>query len=157
MSLSSLSLFSSWRDFSGDWNALVEPQIAPLESSSCHAPRFVLVPDVSHNVFPASGKIEYNFHLIGGSLIYGLWVPNKSYAFQLTDVTLGHAFFQDPIRAGLIFTAGALQGRIPGQMLLPSPHPVVGDGLFSFEAWGTPGDTVVVLLSVAEVTECPVR
>lgn len=157
MALSSLALFSSWRDFSGDWNALVEPQIAPLEASSCHAPRFALIPDVSHNVIPDGGKIEYNFHLPAGSLIYALWVPNKSYAFQLTDVVLGHQFFQDPIRAALIFTAGALQGRIPGQMLLPTPHPVVGDGLFSFEAWGDSGDTVAVILGIAEVTQCPVR
>lgn len=157
MAVSSLALFSSWRDFSGDWNSLVEPQFAPIEPSKCHAPRFALVPDVSHNTFPASGKVEYNFHLPAGSLICGLMVPNKTYAIQLTDLVLGHQFFQDPIRAELLFTAGAFEGRIPAQLLLPCPHPVVGDGLFSFEAWGDPGDTVVVILLVAEVTDCPVK
>lgn len=157
MSVSSLALFSSWRDFSGDWNSLVEPQIAPLESSTCHAPRFALLPDVSHNTIPASGKIEYNFHLPAGSLIFGMWAANLDYAIQLTDIGLGHQFFQDPLRVRLVFTPGALQSRIPSQTLLPCPHPVVGDGLFSFEAWGDPGDTVVLLLGVAEVTECPVR
>jgi hypothetical protein len=157
MAVSSLALFSSWRDFSGDWNSLVEPQFAPIEASTCHAPRYALLPDVSHNTIPASGKIEYNFHLPAGSLIIGIWAPQKSYAVQLTDLVLGHQFFQDPIRAELIFTAGAFQGRIPSQTLLPCPHPVVGDGLFSFEAWGTPTDTVVFLLAVAEVTTCPVR
>ena len=157
MSLSSLALFSSWRDYSGNWNAMIEPQMSPIERSTCHAPRFVLLPDVSHQVIPSSGKIEYNFHLVPGSIIVGMLVPNQPWALQLTDVALGHQFFQDPLTVSQAFTNGAFRGRIPGTMLFPTPHPVVGEGLFSFEAWGTPGHTVVLILLVAEVTQCPVK
>jgi hypothetical protein len=41
--------------------------------------------------------------------------------------------------------------------LLPCPWPVVGEGLFTLEAWGTPGANFVMVLKVAEVTDCPVR
>ena len=158
MSVSSLSLTSAWRDYWAMWNALVEPQLAPLEQSVCHAPRLVLLPDVSHQIVPASGKIEYNFHLVPGSLIWGMWLAaDQSYAIQITDVELGHQFFQEPVSINLLFTRGAEAGAMPTPTLLPTPHPVVGDGLFSFEAWATPASTVLMMLGVAEVTDCPVR
>jgi hypothetical protein len=160
MSVSSLALFSSWRDYYGEWNALVEPQMAPLEQSSCHAPRYALLPDISHQTVPPSGKIEYNFHLPVGSIIWGMFVPNPTddFAMQLTDISLGHQFFQEPVFASMLFTPGAIQTALyPAATLFASPHPVVGDGLFSFEAWANPASTVVLLLGVAEVTDCPVR
>jgi len=159
MSVSSLSLFSAWRDYWGMWNGLVEPQFAPIDESKCHAPRFALLPDVSHQVVPSSGKITYNFHLPPGSVIWGIFSPNPNtdYAIQLTDVTLGHQWFQEPVSISFLFTAGSTAGDYPAALLLPTPHPVVGDGLFSFEAWATPGDTVLILLGVAEVTSCQVK
>jgi len=78
--------------------------------------------------------------------------------FQLTDVSLEHKFFQEPVRADLVETYGAAEGRFPGFSLLPAPHPVVGDGLFTLEAWGTPGAQIVLLLGVAEAhADCAVR
>lgn len=155
---SSLALFASWRDYYNMWSPFVEPYIAALEKSPCHAPRFCLLPDVARQVFPTNGKIEYNFHLPAGSLIWGLLAPFGSAAtVQLTDVGLGHAFFQDPVLATFLTTPGPLEGRMPSPTLLPSPHPVVGEGLFTFEAWGTPAERLVMLLLVAEVTDCPVR
>jgi hypothetical protein len=157
MSVSSLTLFSSWRDYWADYGSFVEPLIAPIESSTCHANRYGLVPDVSHQTIPASGYTQYNFHLPVGSLIWGLFPANKDYAVQLTDVSMGHRFFQEPLQVSLLFTAGGLNAQMPAQFLLPSPHPVVGDGLFTFEVWGDVGTTVVMILGVAEVTDCPVR
>ena len=69
MSVSSLALDSTWRDHWGMWNPYIEPQMAPLEDSKCHAARLVVLPEVGFQVFPASGKIEYNFHLPAGSII----------------------------------------------------------------------------------------
>jgi hypothetical protein len=158
MSVSSLALWPDWRDYYSMWSPYVEPLLAPIERSSCHAPRYALVPDVSHQVVPASGKIEYNFHLPAGSLIWGLLPPEGSAAaIQLTDVTLGHEFFQEPVQVNFLVTPGGLRGRMPPWSLLPTPHPVVGDGLFTFEAWDVPGVTFVMLLGVAEVTTCPVK
>jgi len=161
MSVSSLALFSTWRDYYGAWNALVEPQFSPLEQSTCHAPRFAVLPDASKQTVPAGGKVEYNFHLVPGSIIIGMLLPGnpaRDLSIQLTDVTLGHQFFQEPVLASLLFTPGAVDTALyPAVTLFATPHPVVGDGLFSFEAWADPGDTVVVILLVAEVTDCPVK
>jgi hypothetical protein len=159
MSLNPLSLDPSWRDYYGSWNPSVEPYAAPLEKSNCHLPRLALVPDVLNQVVPASGKIEYNFHLRPGSLIWGFWqyFTNTSNAIQLTDVNLGHAFFQDPVTLSLLITQGANAGRFPSYTLLPTPHPVVGDGLFTLEVWGDPGDIASLILAVCEVSECPAK
>jgi hypothetical protein len=163
---SSLSLDACWRDYYGMWNPYVEPLFAPIEESICHAPRYALIPDVEHQLMPDGGKIEYNFHLVPGSLIVGFWVttstnyPGNSgnnFAIQLRDIELEHNFFQDPSDTDFLVTEGAQFGRFPSITLLPCPHPVAGDGLFSLEVWGTPGDTFVMVLLVAEVTDCPVR
>lgn len=160
MSLSTLALDPSWRDYAGMWNPLVEPQFAPIEKSPCHAPRLALVPDILNQVVPASGKIQYNFHLVPGSLIWGFWPGQMSsldMVVQLTDVNLGHAFFQDPVTVKFLLTVGANAGRFPSYTLLPTPHPVVGDGLFTLEVWGEAGDVAALVLGVAEVTDCNVK
>lgn len=161
MSVSSLGLFPNWRDYWGMWNAMMEPYIAPLELSQCHAPRFAVLPQVAQQTIPASGKVEYNFRLEPGSIIWGLFPLNTDTDFdgpvtvQLRDIGLGHDFFQSPI------STDQLQASDPGSdfpcYTLIAPHPVVGDGLFSFEMWGPVGTLYVMLLGVAEVTDCPVR
>jgi hypothetical protein len=156
MARSSLALDSAWVDYYGDWSSLVEPLFAPLELSSCHAPRYAMIPDANHQVIPAGGKLEFNFRLVPGSLIVGLWVT-PGFAITLRDIDLEHDFFQEPITSDFLITQGAQFGTFPSVTLLPTPHPVVGDALFSLEAWGPPGNTFVAILLVAEVTDCPVR
>lgn len=157
MAISSLSLDPSWRDYTGVWNALVEPLMAPIEESRCHAPRFVLIPDQQAQVISASGKIEYNFRLVPGSLLLGMWTTDAATAVQLKDLNIGHEFFQEPMNPQYLQTLGAEQGRFPSFFLFPAPHPVVGDGLFMLEAWGPAGNEYFAVLQVAEVTDCPVR
>lgn len=166
MAQSSLALDSCWRDYYASWNPLIEPRMAPLEESTCHAPRYALIPDVVHQIIPASGKIEFNFRLVPGSLIIGFWVMGKNtlssnsgnpFTIQLRDIEMEHDFFQAPTQTDFLITQGAQQGRFPSMTLWPCPHPVVGDAFFSLEVWGTPGDQFVMILKVAEVTDCPVR
>lgn len=156
MSVSSLALDSSWVDYYGVWNTFVEPQFSPLEKSYCHAPRLALVPSTENQVVPPLGKIQYNFFLVPGSVIWGFWIL-PDFSVQLTDISLGHQFFQEPCGSELLATTGAQFGRFPSYTLLPTPHPVVGDGLFMLEAWGAPGSAFYMVLGVAEVTKCPVR
>ena len=156
MARSSLALDASWVDYSADWSALVEPQFAPIEDSLCHAPRYALLPDAKHQVIPSGGKIEFNFHLVPGSLIVGFWLTD-GFVIQLRDIDLEHDFFQEPVSTSFLITKGAQFGRFPSGTLLPSPHPVVGDALFSLEVWGTVGTQFQMILLVAEVTDCPVR
>ncbi len=157
MSLSSLALDPCWRDYFGAWTPSVEPYLAPLADSLCHAPRLALVPDQSKLIVPASGKITYNFHLVPGSCIWGFWLLNGAGALQITDVDMGHKFFQEPASVSFLFTAGADWDRMVSYTALPAPHPVVGDGLFTMEYWDSPGALFFLLLGVAEVTKCPVR
>lgn len=162
MARSSLALDSCWRDQYGDWSALVEPLFAPIEDSICHAPRYVLLPDAQHSVIPPGGKTEYNFRLVPGSLIIGLWVPTTTedanpFSIALKDIGLEHDFFQEPVNTNFLFTLGAQFGRFPSVTLLPTPHPVVGEAFFSLEVWGTAGAIFNMALLVAEVTDCPVR
>ena len=165
MALSTLALDACWRDYGSMWNAYVEPYFAPIEESTCHAPRYALIPDLQHQVIPAGGKIEYNFHLEPGSLIMGFWATPKNaagnsgdpFAIQLTDIGLQHQFFQEPVQTDFLITQGAQQGRFPSITMLPEAHPVVGESFFTLEVWGTVGDTFVMILLVAEVTDCPVR
>jgi hypothetical protein len=165
MSLDSLNLDSSWRDYYGNWSSLVEPQFTPLEESKCHAPRVVLIPSVDQQVFPLGGKLTFNFHLVPGSIIWGMcpcatiFRTLPGFTFQLTDVQIGHAFFQEPCDSHMMTVEPnqSAQDQFPSALLLPSPWPVVGDGLFTLEAWGTPGARFYMLLFVAEVTDCPVR
>lgn len=155
MSLSTLALDSSWVDYYASWNSFVEPLLAPLEDSDCHAPRLALVPDISKQIVPASGKITYNFHLLPGSFIVGFWLlPGVDGALQITDVNLGHKFFQEPANTLLLQTPGVAGALYPSFTLLPTPHPIVGDGLFTAEFWGTPGGRFYMVLLVAEVSDC---
>jgi hypothetical protein len=156
MARSSLALDSSWVDYYGDWSALIEPLMAPLEQSTCHAPRYVLMPDANHQVVQSGGKIEYNFRLVPGSIIIGLWLT-PGFTIQLRDIDLEHDFFQEPVKSDFLITQGAQFGRFPSITLLPTPHPVVGDALYSLQVWGTVGTQFVAVLLVAEVTDCPVR
>jgi hypothetical protein len=160
MSVSSLALWSCWRDYWGMWNPAVEPYLAPLELSQCHAPRWAVLPQVAQQTIPASGKIQYNFRLQPGSIIWGMFVDNNlnfdgTITIQLHDVALGHDFFQSPISTDqLQVNEAGLDFPCFTPML---PYPVVGDGLFSFEMWGPAGNVFVMLLGVAEVTDCQVR
>lgn len=158
MSLSSLALYAEWRDYWGMWNPLMEPFLAPLEASDCLAPRWAVLPQLQYATFGPTGKITYNFHLVPGSIIWGIWSTideGDDVTVQLTDTSLGHQFFQEPIQAEQL-VGGSAGPYFPSFTLLP-PHPVVGDGLFTFEAWGPVGSFYVALLGVAEVTDCPVR
>lgn len=160
MSKSPIALDSSWRDYSGSWNPMVEPLIATLENSNCHVPRLALIPDILHSVIPASGKLLFNFFLVPGSLIWGYWAggfSSSSMVVQLTDVSMGHKFFQDPVTVQFLQTQGAAVGRFPAVTLLATPHPVVGDGLFTLEVWGQEGDIAQLILAVAEVSDCPAK
>jgi hypothetical protein len=138
------------------YNPLMEAWIEALGTSDCHDPRIVLAPSIDQQFFPDSGKITYNFHLVPGSIIWGLFpMTSGELTMQLTDIEIGHALFQEPVQCAMLLTRGVFEGRFPSYLLLPSPWPVVGDGLFTLEVWGPPASRFYMLLGVAEVSVCP--
>lgn len=159
MSTTPLALIPGWVDAWGDWSSFAEVWAQAIEQTSkCHACRLALVPGTEGQIIPSSGKLNYNFTLVAGSLIVGAWVsPNpEDTVLQITDVALQHKMFQEPIRMTKLQTVGAANGRFPSFTLLRNPYPVV-EGLFKAEFWGEPGDRVYLILLVGEVTSCPVR
>jgi hypothetical protein len=114
-----------------------------------------MIPSESEGIFGASGKITYNFHLVPGSLIWGLMTMDNT--VQLTDVGTGHALFQEPVGGFVAGVKGRQFGNIPSFFLLPTPWPVTGTGLWTLEAWGAEASRFVMLLGVAEVVDCVVR
>jgi len=73
-------------------------------------------------------------------------------------VALGHRFFQEPVNPFYLWTPDSASdtGRYPSWFLLPTPHPVVGEGLFTLDIWGPAAALYWVLLGVAEVSDCNV-
>lgn len=161
MSVSSLALDSSWRDYNGAWNPSVEPFVSPLELSKCHAPRLVLLPSLDVDTATTiGGKTTYSFHLVPGSVIWGVFVgTDQANVIQITDVGIGHALFQDPVNCQCMAATGFSEGNGQSFFILPRPWPVSGDGLFTLEVWttGIGNDPFYMLLGVGEVTTCQVR
>ncbi len=156
-----IQLDACWRDYWGQYNPPAAAQMQPLELANCYRPRLALLPDLAHQIIPQAGKAEYAFHLKPGSLVWGVILSaGAAHTLQLTDINLGHKFFQEPIAEALLtlqqtgLGSTVVIGDFSNAILLPCPHPVVGDGLFMFEAWGVIGARVQVVLLVAEVYEC---
>lgn len=161
--ISSFQLDAAWRDYWNLWGPPSNAQISPIADSKCYLPRERMVPDSSTQIMPASGKIEYNFVVAPGSIMFVISAgPSSSlpFTFQLTDVAIGHRLFQEPSSTQSLPNSRNLAGNATGQVsaanyaLLPTPWPVVGDGLFTCEIWGTPLSRYFLILGFAEVSEC---
>lgn len=149
----------SWRDYWNLYSPVANALIAPITDNRCYHPRIRMVPDTSQQIMPPAGKIEYNFVVAPGSIIYAIWAgPDAQLPFtwQLTDIAISHRLFQEPASTqALLNASNAPSPNSPfNYSLLPAPWPVVGDGLFTLEVWGTPGLRYRVFLGCAEVYEC---
>ena len=154
-----VQLDAAWREY---WN-LYTPQaqalFAPIADSFCYTPRIRMVPDVNQQIMPSFGKIEFNFTLQPGSLIWAAWPGPPAqvpFVFQLTQVELDHQLFQEPSSTICLPNAqNAVSPTSPfNYALMPTPWPVVGDGLFSVEIWGTAALRYFVILGIIEVAPC---
>lgn len=148
-----------WREYWGQYNPMSAAQCAPLEFAGCYRPSIRMMPDVTQAIVPANGKIDYNFQLKPGSIIWALYRPQGTggLVFQFTDVNLDHKFFQEPVLSQTLaqsLPAGVNPADFENFLFLPAPHPVVGDGLMYLEVWDTPGQRVVAGLGIAELFEC---
>ncbi len=159
MSVSPLALLTPWVDGWGDWDSYSEVFLEAVEYAKCHACRLALVPSQDKQVIPDEGIIHFNFSLVPGSMIVGLWVDQNAdeAVVQIKDISTQHEFFQEPIGLNLLETVGFRDGRFPSVTLIPRAYPVVGEGLFELTLWGTPGNRHYLILLVAEVTGCPVK
>lgn len=159
-------LDAAWRDYINLWSPPANAQFAPIQDSSCYLPRIRMIPDTTSQIMPASGKLQYNFTAVSGSIMWALWAgpfAQLPFTFQLTAIDVNHKLFQEPCSTqGLPNSGNIANGLINTNLtlssynyaLLPTPWPVIGDGLFKLEIWGTPTLRYFVILGFAEVNEC---
>ena len=156
-----IQLDTAWREYWNLWSPPAVAQIAPLADSRCYAPRIRMVPDVNQQIMPTAGKIEFDFTLEPGSLIWCLWAGPSAqldFTFQLTQVELDHPLFEEPSSTRSL--PNSVNAQSSGNTspynyaMLPTPWPVVGEGLFMVEIWGTAALRYFLMLGIAEVSEC---
>jgi len=148
-----------WSEHWGSWNARALAALDWLERVACLKGRYAVSPGREFQVIPQSGYSSANLRLVPGSVVWGMAFPSNggglsNVAFQLTDLQLGHQFFQEPLSLSSLTPTGRTEGWFESFVLFPCPHPVVGDGLFRVEFWGPAGTAAFVVLGVAEVGSC---
>lgn len=149
----------SWSDTWGSWNSRALAALDWLERVSCLKCRYALAPSLEFQAIPAAGYLSYNLRLVPGSVVWGFALPDNgadldTVSLQITDLSLGHQFFQEPLMLSSLTPLGRRQGWFEAFNLLPVPHPVTGDGLIRVEFWGPVGETVFLIFGVAEVAAC---
>jgi hypothetical protein len=170
--ISPLSLDQFTRDLWGEYDAAAISQLAPLAAEACYQPKFYKSPATANEIVPGFGYISHGLEITPGSIIYGFYLPGvvstsapPQWNVQITDSSLNHKFWDDPIPSFLIgsfkpcylsalaFPAGGQIGSFPN--LLNAPHPVVGNGLFLVELWETSGSQqrIELVIGVLEVVD----
>jgi hypothetical protein len=123
------------RDTWGDYDAAVLAQLASLCYDPCYKPRLYKAPDSTSEVIASNGYSSYGLAITPGALIYGFHQNQPStltYLLQITDISLEHQFFSEPIPAGLLAN---FQKTGSDPYMLCAPHPVVGTGVFRVQIW----------------------
>ena len=163
--LNPLRLVSNYRDYWGDFDAILAELTDPLCDAACYVPRIFHAPDTEgENAGVAAQDFrEYVLVLPAGSFIVGYLhtytglqnagdVNNppvrSSFRFQFTDVQKQYRFFEKPMpEAWLLNDAptrnlqaaqtGALYVPNPSPRLLTALYPVTPPGVFKVEFWNT--------------------
>lgn len=157
--ISPLSLDQLTRDTWGSYDAAAIQQLARPANDPCYRPKFYKSPDSADELMAGNGYASHGLKITPGSLIYGFYLPMPlsynlaggltqlnaivamQFSVQITDVSMDHKFFDEPIPAWFLsnykptFLGSSLLqvGAFPN--LLCAPYPVVGSGLFSVEIW----------------------
>jgi hypothetical protein len=166
--ISPLSLDQLTRDYYGAYDVYVIAQLADLSDDDCYQPKFYKAPSIAEELMLDQAYVAYGLKITPGSIIFGIYNPPlistgnpPQYDLQITDQQLEHQFWSEPVPSYLVgnykptyqSNGPANVGSFPN--LLPSPHPVVGDGLFLVELWNTSGATlrIELILGVLENVE----
>ncbi len=176
--VSPLSLNQLTRDYWGQYDPAVIAQLAALAQDPCYRIKFYKAPEDDLDALAAYGYSTYGMRVKPGSLIFGIYQPFPTfsattyyYTVQVTDVTLGHKWFDDPVTNFMlgnqkpefqsdinsVFSAGvagpAIQGGFPN--LMCAPYPVVGSGQFDVEIQETSGQAhrIQLVFGVLEVND----
>ena len=93
------------------------------------------------------GKEPRRDGLIVGSFLFS--TAPRSFLVQITDLSLDHRLYDQPVPAWFLANA---KGDFPN--LWPTPHPVVGSGLFRCEFWNQSASAQIIMLRLAVLEPC---
>lgn len=149
--ISPLSINQLTRDYWGLYDPAAISQIAALADDPCYQQKFYKAPADDQEVVAPFGYVTYGMRITPGSLIYGFYLPlevvllENTYTVQITDVSLGHKWFDDPVAAVFLSNfkptyQSNYRINLSGfPHLLCAPYPVVGSGQFDVEIQETSG------------------
>ena len=113
LELSPLSLNQLTRDTWGQYDSSAIAQLAPLAGESCYQPKFYKAPADDQEVIAGLGYAAYGLKITPGSIIFGFYLPcvpvpgalatsaPPQFTVQVTDISLEHAWFDDPVSSPL--------------------------------------------------------
>lgn len=142
--MTQIELRGIWRDYWGRWDSKSSGHVADLNDPERFRPSFYSVPSRLSQTLAAGEYAQAQISITPGSFVWGLAHPSAAdFVFQITDLSLGHEWFNQPISDYCIESAF---------WPLPEPYPVVYPGLFRIEVWnGFAGSaTCELILCVAE-------
>ena len=101
---SPLSLNQLTRDLWGRYDGSIIAQLAALADDPCYMMKFYKAPSDEQEVMAANSYAAYGMEVTPGSIIFGFYLPTFGPAFapfnvQITDVSLGHKWFDAPTAA----------------------------------------------------------
>ena len=150
--ISPLSMNQLTRDYWGQYDAAVCAQLAQLAFDPCYQQKFYKAPADDQEVFQPFGYVTYGMRITPGSLIYGVYLPfeeialENQYTVQITDVSLEHKFWDEPISAQFLsnlkptYQSNYRLNLSGFPNLMSAPHPVTGTGQFDIEIQETSGE-----------------
>ncbi len=169
--VSPLSLNQLTRDYWGQYDPAIIAQLAALANDPCYSIKFYKCPADDQEDMAAYAYVTYGVRITPGSLIFGFYLPADvdtaapansapgAYTVQITDVSLGHRFFDDPVSSLMLSNfkptfqsdVNLNMGSFPN--LLCAPYPVVGSGQFDVEIQETSGEAqrIEFVIGVLEV------
>lgn len=162
--ISPLRLASNYRDYYGDYHAVLTELIDQILGAACYVPRVYHAPDTeAENAgVAANDYLEYALEVPAGSFILGFLhcftsrasadganpPVGSGFRFQLTDVALKYPFFDKPMPEAWLLNdapssnpSGVLGAGLyvlnPSTRLLAAPYPVTPPGILKVQFWNT--------------------
>lgn len=172
--ISPLSLNQLTRDYWGQYDAAIIAQLAALAVDPCYQIKFYKAPADDQENMAGYAYATYGMRITPGSLIFGFYLPctvnlesislsvPPAFTVQITDVSLEHKFWDDPVSSLLLSNfkptyqddSTLNMGSFPN--LLCAPHPVVGSGQFDVEIQETSGTAHRIELVIGVLEVCGV-
>ena len=170
--VSPLSLNQLTRDYWGQYDPAIIAQVAGLPDDKCYTIKLYKSPADNQEVFAAYGFVTHGQRITPGSILVGFLLPAVvdtedptasvpgSFAVQITDVSLEHKFWDDPVSSEFLsnfkptYQSGVTLNMGSTLSLLPFPHPVVGSGQFDVWIQETSGEPQRIQLVMVVLEVC---